>query len=137
MCHNTTNNFNSVLHKTLSAKEMQVCLTKIFLVKHQILHNMRQNRETLFQISKRNIVNPRILVILCIFNNVDPAYQKSNIKSNRSDISDEESEKERGIWGKGRTLQFILLRFITRRELPFIFDPITIRKRRVYFIICL
>ena len=30
----------------VSAKEMQVCLSKIFLVEHQILHNMRQNPET-------------------------------------------------------------------------------------------
>ena len=67
-------------------REMQVCLTKIFLVEHQILHNMRQNRETLFQILKRKITNPRELDVLYIYNNVDSAYQKSNIKSNRSDI---------------------------------------------------
>ena len=70
----------------VSAKEMQVCLSKIFLVEHQILHNMRQNRETIIQILERNIVNPRVLYVLCPLNNADSAYEKSNIKSNRSDI---------------------------------------------------
>ena len=109
-------------------REMQVCLTKIFLVEHQILHNMRQNRETLFQIIKRRFANPWGLDVLYIFDNIDSAYQKSNIKSNRSDIRWRKWERK-GNMEEGRTVQFILLRFITRRELTFVVDPITIRKR--------
>ena len=59
---------------------------------------MRQNPETLIQMSARRSINPQVLSNLYIFKKVKKNLVIKNQISNQIDrISDEESEKERGL----------------------------------------